>query len=201
MNELKYKYSLFFQKDGLLIFLSQLDLMRLFGRVLQKTKLPVAYSQGFNPHPRYALPYPLPVGCVGRAEILEIYLTRPVDTETLPALFNQYLPPELKVSRAVFGAVAPAYYFRAALVTDWLLPADWPDRTLEKKNKKGRINHYRLGDHVRLEQKSRELFIRPLSDKVLKAEKICALLGLDTEAIDDIFREVEGIVTHLDYAR
>ena len=192
MNELKYKYSLFFQKDGLLIFLSQLDLMRLFGRILQKNQLPVAYSQGFNPHPRYALPYPLPVGCIGRAEVLEIYLTRPVQAETLPALFNQYLPPELKVTRAVFGAVAPQYYFRVVLAVDKPLPEDWPDRLLEKQNKKGQINRYRLGDHVLLEQKGRELFIRPLSEKILKAEKICALLGFGAEELDDIFREADG---------
>ncbi|MDR1323872.1 MAG: TIGR03936 family radical SAM-associated protein [Candidatus Margulisbacteria bacterium] len=192
MNELKYKYSLLFQKDGLLIFLSQLDLLRLFGRVLQKTQLPIAYSQGFNPHPRYALPYPLPVGCVSHAEMLEIYLTRPVDAADLPALFNQYLPPELKVIKAVFGALAPKYYFRVVLDGDKSLPENWPDLLLEKKNKRGQVNRYRLGDHVCLEQKRRELFIRPLSEKILKAEKICALLGFGTEDINDIFREVDG---------
>ncbi|MDR1453389.1 MAG: TIGR03936 family radical SAM-associated protein [Candidatus Margulisbacteria bacterium] len=191
MNELKYKYALLFQKDGLLIFLAHLDLLRLFGRVLQKTRLPVAYTQGFNPHPRYALPYPLPVGCVSRAEALEIYLTQPVDAETLPALFNQYLPPELRVTKAIFGAAAPEYYFRVVLSAERFLPEDWPDRILEKQNKKGRINQYRLGDHVRLEQKGRELFIRPRSEKILKAEKICALLGFGADDLEDIFREID----------
>ncbi|GBR75352.1 protein DUF2344 [Candidatus Termititenax persephonae] len=190
MSDCPYKYSLTFTKNGLLIFLSQLDLMRLFGRVIQKSSLPVAYTQGFNPHPRYALPYPLPVGYVGEAEILAIYLTQPVPENTLIEEFNRFLPPDIRVRQAVGGALTPRYYLRVVLAgpRDWSLPANWADLTVAKENKKSEVQKYRLGDHVRLEQSGAELRLLPLSDKVFKAEKVCAALGIALEQITEIVR-------------
>jgi radical SAM-linked protein len=37
--------------------------------------LPVAYSQGFNPRPRFQIAAALPVGVTGRSELLDIWLT------------------------------------------------------------------------------------------------------------------------------
>jgi radical SAM-linked protein len=189
VNDLKYKYSLTFRKEGLLIFLSQLDLMRLLARALQKSGLPVAYSQGFNPHPRYALPYPLPVGYTGTAEILELYLTRPLPETGLAARLNEYLPDGVCMTGAVPGSLQPAYYLRVLLEAEFSLPENWPELVLTKETKRGRVEHFRLGEHMQLALSGRELYITPLGAVPLRAEKICALLGLAPEQIAEIIRE------------
>ena len=188
MNNIKYKYSLTFQKKGLLIFLSHLDLMRLFARVLQKSELPLVYTQGFNPHLRYALPYPLPVGYTGTAEVLEIYLTAPVAEQTLVSALNAHLPADIKILSAVFGTLSPEYYLRVILEKESKLPADWPKRVLEKTTKRNNVLRYCLGEHIRLEIKGQELLIYPLSAQIFKAEKICALLDIPPDDIIEIIR-------------
>ena len=188
MNEIKYKYSLTFYKKGLLVFLSQLDMMRLFGRVLQRSGLPVAYSQGFNPHPRYSLPYPLPVGYTGTAEILEIYLTAPAREQDLPEILNRYLPADIQILSAVFGSLAPKYFLRVILEKEVSLPENWPELVLTKETKRGRVDNYVLGEHVKLTMQGRELHVISLTDKTFKAERICALL--DIGDIEDVVREI-----------
>ncbi|MCL2492867.1 MAG: TIGR03936 family radical SAM-associated protein [Clostridiales bacterium] len=60
-----------FTKTGSLIYLSHLDLTRLFLRVLRMTELRPSYSQGFNPHPKMSLALPLPLGVHSVCEWLE----------------------------------------------------------------------------------------------------------------------------------
>jgi len=60
-------------------FLSHLDILRAVTRALASSGLPVAYTHGFNPHPRISFGPPLPVGVTGEAEFFDIELTRPVE--------------------------------------------------------------------------------------------------------------------------
>ncbi len=80
-------------------FLSHLDVMRLFFLALRRAGLPMAYSQGFSPHPRVSYGPPLAVGFESLAEYIDLRLTarRPVD-EVIQAL-NQELPAGLRVHR------------------------------------------------------------------------------------------------------
>ncbi|MFH1486010.1 MAG: TIGR03936 family radical SAM-associated protein [Chloroflexota bacterium] len=59
-------------------YISHLDMMRLWERTLRRAALPVAYSQGFNPHPRISLAAPLAVGVTSEAELADIFLERRV---------------------------------------------------------------------------------------------------------------------------
>jgi len=60
-----------FTKTGDLIYISHLDLGRLFLRVLRMAGLRPAYSQGFNPHPKMSFALPLPLGVHSVCELLE----------------------------------------------------------------------------------------------------------------------------------
>ncbi len=61
-----------FAKEAPLRFLSHLDMLRLWQRALRRSKLPVAYSAGFNPHQRLSFASALPVGATSADEYLEI---------------------------------------------------------------------------------------------------------------------------------
>ena len=67
-----------FAVEGSLKWLGHLDLSRTWERVLRRAGLPLLYSQGFNPRPRMAIAFPLPVGFTGEGELLDLLLTHPV---------------------------------------------------------------------------------------------------------------------------
>ena len=56
------KYRLQFSKEGETKYVSHLDLVRLFTRAFKRAELPLAYSEGFNPHPKMSIGLPLSVG-------------------------------------------------------------------------------------------------------------------------------------------
>ena len=72
-------------------YLTHLDLMRTWERVLRRAAVPVAYSEGFSPRPRIALAAPLAVGVTSEAEILDIFLSERIP---LPA-FQEAVSPQL----------------------------------------------------------------------------------------------------------
>ena len=67
-----------FSRDEEVKYISHLDLMRLWVRAFRRSGLPLAYSEGFSPHPRIALAAPLPVGVVSTGELLDVFFTRRV---------------------------------------------------------------------------------------------------------------------------
>ncbi len=92
----RLKYS----REGPCRFLSHLDMVRVFLRAMRRGRLPLAYSQGFNPQPRLAFAAPLPVGTAAWGEYLDVYLTAPMETEKLLEVLNREMPPGLKVLKA-----------------------------------------------------------------------------------------------------
>ena len=56
-------------------FIGHLDLMRYFQKVFRKAGLPVAYSQGFNPHQIMSFAAPLGVGLTSEGEYVDVEVT------------------------------------------------------------------------------------------------------------------------------
>ena len=80
-------------------FISHLDIMRLWQRALRRAEIPLAYSEGFSPHPRIALAAPLPIGVTSEAELMDIVCTRWVSPHFFTTAVNQQLPPGIKILR------------------------------------------------------------------------------------------------------
>ena len=58
-----------FKRGGEVKFISHLDLIRLWQRAFQRARIPIAYSEGFSPHPRISLAAPLPIRVTSDAEL------------------------------------------------------------------------------------------------------------------------------------
>jgi radical SAM-linked protein len=65
---------LLFEKTGSAIWISHLDLMRLFQRAFKRAGLPLTHTQGFNPRPSVSIALPLSVGVESRCELLDFEL-------------------------------------------------------------------------------------------------------------------------------
>lgn len=72
-----------FVKTGPLQYISHLDLQRTFGRILSRARLPLWYTQGFNPHPKLVFALPLPIGCESECELADVKLVKALPTEEI----------------------------------------------------------------------------------------------------------------------
>ena len=65
---------LLFEKTGDAVWMSHLDLMRLFQRAFQRAGLTLTHTQGFNPRPSVSIAIPLSVGVESVCELLDFDL-------------------------------------------------------------------------------------------------------------------------------
>ncbi len=63
---------IWFEKRGLAIYTSHLDMNRCLTRAVRRANIPLWYTEGFNPHPYITFLLPLPLGQEGRREPLDI---------------------------------------------------------------------------------------------------------------------------------
>ncbi|HXW01451.1 MAG TPA: TIGR03936 family radical SAM-associated protein [Anaerolineae bacterium] len=82
-----YRLRLIFAKKKQIKYIGHLDLVLAWERALRRAQIPLAYSKGFNPHPKIQVASSLPLGTTGSAEIMDIIVTRPVaPTEALECI-------------------------------------------------------------------------------------------------------------------
>ncbi|TDC45967.1 DUF2344 domain-containing protein [Micromonospora sp. KC207] len=93
-----------YAKRGPLRFTSHRDFARAFERALRRAGVPIAFSQGFTPHPKISYASAAPTGVASEAEYLEIGLREPVDPEQLRTALDAALSPGLDVLDAVVAA-------------------------------------------------------------------------------------------------
>ncbi len=87
-----------FSAAGPLRWVSHLDMLRTWERTIRRSGLPLAYSQGFSPHPRLALAAPLPVGVTGARELIEVWLELDLPVREVSSRLLEAMPPGLAIS-------------------------------------------------------------------------------------------------------
>lgn len=89
---------LVFEKTGNAVWISHLDLMRLFQRAFKRAGLALKHTQGFNPRPSVSIALPLSVGVGSHCELLDFDLDGEyVSCEKICARLNQALVDGVKV--------------------------------------------------------------------------------------------------------
>lgn len=91
----------FFSKTGMLKYISHLDLQRAVARMLIRSKLPIAFSEGFNPHPKLSIVLPLSMYQEGENEALDIRLTEEVAPEEIVSRLSAVAFPGMVINKAV----------------------------------------------------------------------------------------------------
>ena len=89
---------LLFEKKGNAVWISHLDLMRLFQRAFKRAGLPLKHTQGFNPRPSVSIALPLSVGVESACELLDFDLDgKAASNEEIHRLLNDTLVPGIRV--------------------------------------------------------------------------------------------------------
>ena len=86
-----------FSKQGKLKYIGHLDMMRYFQKAISRAGLPVAYSQGFNPHQIMTFSNPLGIGMTSDAEYMDIELTEEVPSDAGVERLNAVMVDDIKV--------------------------------------------------------------------------------------------------------
>ncbi len=139
-----------FEKTGPIRFISHLDLTRAFHRAFSRARLPLKFSEGFSPHPKFSLALPLSVGTESLTEIADFSLKEGfvMENEKIKEALQSQLPKGIQILKVEmqeekFSAVAFASY-------SILLPKADPalifslnkilegELKVQKKNKKGK---------------------------------------------------------------
>jgi len=86
-----------FAKGEEIKYISHLDLVRLWERVLRRAGVPLAYSHGFNPRPKITVAAALPVGFTSQGEVMDIVLERHISPYNFAKGLASHLPPGLEL--------------------------------------------------------------------------------------------------------
>lgn len=91
-----------FTKENYLKYISHLDLMRLFQRAFRKADIPMKYSEGFNPHPKFSIASALSLGVSSIGEYMDVELEKKISITTFIHRMNQVLPDDIKILKAEY---------------------------------------------------------------------------------------------------
>lgn len=144
-----------FRKVGALRFIGHLDLMRTFQKIFRRAEVPVAYSEGFNPHQIFSIAAPLSLGVTSDAEYLDIKFKEDVDTTELIKKINETCPQGIEMLEAVelkgkvvkaMAAVAKAKYTVSGAFDTLDVDGFLKQETImvQKKTKKGKLKEVDL---------------------------------------------------------
>ena len=119
------KIRLRFSKTGPLRFIGHLNFLKVFQQTIRRAGLPVAYSQGFNPHMQLSFALPLPLGMTSNSDYADLTLEREMPGEELVSRFNTQAPGGLHLIDA-WETIGPG---AAALVTvaDYYFSMEMPE--------------------------------------------------------------------------
>ena len=100
--ENRRKYAIEFSKTGTICYTSHLDLMRMFKRAFKRAGITLAYSQGFNPHPKMGFAQPLSLGYWSMSEYIEFEVTdAKITSEEIMGALSEILPEGIRIIRCL----------------------------------------------------------------------------------------------------
>jgi radical SAM-linked protein len=89
-----------FKKYGLARYVSHIDMIRVFERAMRRADIPLAYSQGYHPHPMLSFSPALAVGVTSDAEYMDVALTDVIDIDEFNMRLNTVLPEGFSIVRS-----------------------------------------------------------------------------------------------------
>lgn len=118
-----------FSKTGMGKYISHLDLLRCFTRAIQRSGLPVVYSQGFNPHQKMTFALPLPIGVTSECETVDIQFEDSAADDEIMEKLNCNLPMDIKA----LSVGEPVHKAADIVAAEYRMEAAAQDMVSEKK--------------------------------------------------------------------
>lgn len=138
-----------FEKKDRAKYISHLDLNRCMLRVFRRSRLPIWYTEGFNPHPYFSFALALSLGFESDCEILDFNLNEELPFEDIKDRLNSVMPEGMRIVKVYTPAkkiteIAKAEYYAEfeaesaeSLVGELASLMSSDEILIEKKTKKG----------------------------------------------------------------
>ena len=102
VNQTKLFLRFKFRKGGNLQYVSHLDLVRTMHKVIVRAKLPLWYTEGFNPKPKMIFAAPLSIGTESVCEFMDIRMKEYIDPAEAMARINANMTDEMQITEAYY---------------------------------------------------------------------------------------------------
>ncbi len=155
-----------FEKCGRAKYISHLDLNRCMLRTFRRSRLPIWYTEGFNPHPYYSFALALSLGFESSCEILDFNLNEDIPFDEIRDKLNAVMPEGMRIIKVAeqvkkITAITEAEYSFSLITDD-------PDKLSED------IENLLAQDEILIEKKTKKgiktVDIKP-SIKVIRCKK------------------------------
>ena len=150
-----------FSKTGPTRFISHLDIARTWERALNRAKIPVTYSQGFNRRPKMQFATATPLGMTSECEMMDVWLDEVLDTAVAHDMMMQRMAPGIAVldvqdvplhgdtlqtltRETVYEAVIPADTMSAEVLREQVAALLAADELLRARTVKRKVKSYDL---------------------------------------------------------
>ncbi|MFZ6028698.1 MAG: TIGR03936 family radical SAM-associated protein [Chloroflexota bacterium] len=162
-----------FSKTEAMRYTGHLDLHRAWERTFRRAALPIAYSQGFHPQPRFSLAAALPLGFTSECEVADAWLAEELPLEEILAGLKRAAPPGIDVH-----AVQPVDERAPALQTQ-VNASEYRVTVLDPvQDLPGRVSSLLAADRLLRERRGKSYDLRPLVEDIQVAGGNTLLLRL-----------------------
>ena len=157
-QENRFIYRVKYTKGEKVKYISHLDFLRCVNRSFKRGKIPVKYSNGFNPHVLLNIALPCPVGVSSVCELLDIELYEKMDCEEIKTRLSSALPVGIEVLEVWERKDLPDFFeissalYEASFVADKEIDIEKfiaeKEVIIEKKSKRG-MKEVNLKDFIK----------------------------------------------------
>lgn len=88
---------LVFSKTDRCKYISHLDINRCMSRALARAKIPLWFTEGFNPHPYMSFSLPLSLGVESLCESVDLRITDDISNDEIKNRMNEMLPTGIRI--------------------------------------------------------------------------------------------------------
>lgn len=156
---------LMFSKTDRCKYISHLDINRCMSRAITRAKIPLWFTEGFNPHPYISFSLPLPLGVESMCESMDIRITGDITNEEIKNKLNATLPDGIRIIDVYddFRDCSEIAY------SDYVFKYEFSDNELAAEKLKSVIGRneiiaYKKGKHGR-KKILKEINIKPLINR------------------------------------
>ena len=89
---------IWFEKKGMIRYISHLDLMRTVTRAIRRSEIPLWYTEGFNPHPYMTFSLPLSLGMESECESMDIKIEGDITDGEILGKLQAVMPDGINVT-------------------------------------------------------------------------------------------------------
>ena len=171
-----YKYRAEITKGEELRYVSHLDYANIFLRAFDRSKLPMAYSEGFNPHMKVAFASALSLGVTSRAEYMDFELTKEVAQPEVWDKLKAQLPPGVEVRELkLLHEKAPALMAqtdeaRYSLLVPYAGTEEEAKAAVSAYNKAPQAVYHRVTPKKKREIETKQYMLKPVAVELVEGD-------------------------------